>query len=469
MSDQPVPTPRPDESDADTSSAEKVVLIGDGDGPLVEALRADAGVVERDDTTDEPRGLIFTGSALPDAATIAGTLDSGAFVALVAPTGDALWALQTAIGITAPADSPALAVRKVDGGFRILMIGDGEVAGTTGTRESPPAKPSPSQQEPDYQANARALVAGPATVGADPSWIPPPGATWGFASEQFKSTLSMPGDSIAGGAGKTQQFAEGGSVDYYVYYVDGEPVEPYYYVVQRLTHQVNPGTLFGNTEAVRAWTIAWMRFTNPQPPTVGGAAAFGPDLTLVSVSPAGVQSESTTSEFSQQMGLEVVIPDGRGPQAFTASETIQMPIAGWTATDVSTLGTGQTGTVVCQTSPWTFGITYPPTYPTWWEYWDDPAAVRSEVAGHTDAVRGLPTTSASPLEYNAHIVWKFGAPLIGPAGNCEVQFADERRYIGSLVTNRGGSSNGTDTSTSLGNCLTGGLSMDLGEVVYQKS
>jgi hypothetical protein len=463
----------PDSLTTPTKSAQ-VSLIGDGNGPLVDALRAQAGVVERADASREPLDRIFTGSAVPDPATIESTLDSGAFVALVAPTDDALEALYAVTGTTARPGALALAVRKVDGGFRTLVIGDTEETYTTTSRDSSPTPPQPAPQEPDYEARARALVAGPADVGADPSWVPPAGATWGYSSEQLFSNMNLGCDLINGGAGKTQPFVEAGTVEYYVYYVDGEPVAPYYYVVERITNQLDPGPLFGNNDAVRAWSIAWIRFLG-QPPTVAGQSRFGQGLTLASISPEGIQPDTETADVSQQMGLEVDVSGGRGPQAFTASETSTVPITGWTAYDDSTLGTGQTSTVLCQTTPWTLGLDYPPnpTYPPWDQLIDDPAADEaSDAGGHTDAVNALPATSTSPLTYYAYRIWRFDASLIDPNGangrGCQVSFSEERRYIGMLITNRGGSTNWQDTVEWWCMGVDGGLAIDLGAVAVQK-
>jgi hypothetical protein len=448
-----------------------VSLIGDGHGPIVEALRAQPGVVESADAIGEPLDCIFTGSAAPDVATIERTLDSGKFVALVAPTDDGLAALYEATGSTARPGALALAIRKHDGGFRTLVIADTKATSGVITRGSSKPPPVPAPSAPDYEAHARALLAGPADVGADPSWNPPAGATWGYTTEQIHSNMGLGCELLNGhDASQMQTFVEGGSVDYYVYYVDGEPGEPYYYAVQRITHQVDPGGLVQNDVNIRAWANVRTRFRNIQPPTTPSGQPLGSGLTLVSVSPSGIQTDSVTAEISQQMTLVVAVPPGRDAQAFTASETRQTLIPGWTAYDDSTLGTQEPVTVLCQTTPWTVGHDYPCVWPPWDVVIDDPA-MDEMVGGHDDAVNGLPDTSTTPLTYYAYVVWRFDHSLIDPSGangrGCPVQFHDERRYLAMLLTSRGGSNDWQDQMSVCEGYPSGGLTMDLGAVALK--
>ena len=413
----------------------KVGFLGDSNSALAADMQSVVDLAPFSADTQNVDAVVVDAASSAagtlDGATIGAVLQSSRILAIAHPTAPIIAALVKVTG-QKPADQPDLIVcsKTAAHGYHTISLN-----AKAGANWQPGPDPAPG---PDAQPAAGAagsatstpplgqtigLVLNHLTTAAvatdqldtgDPTvsqLTPPIGATYGVwspTSIPMSTSNAVPIDKAQKSGDRTagtgvQPENNQANLELHVYYVDGENVPPYCYVIFKLTGGFNSGTMLANNQD----SVGFFQFLAEINATFNDANGnpIPAGVVVKSYSPSGPQQDSAEVSLTQEMGLMAGLgAKNLDPTQFTATEDNTISLTGWAMVD-STTAAGP-GWTFYQAQTWN-AIQHPPaSWPgTWWKtvYQDD-----------LNQVQPMPALSYSTLGYETAAVWAFESSLLGP-------------------------------------------------------
>jgi hypothetical protein len=386
------------------SSPYSFSLAGSPNSPLASELAGIAKVVPF--TSTEPAGdaLIIDGaSASVDVATMQRVLDGGSLVAVANPTA-ALFASIRKLAGAAPGGTPAMvALKKKAKGMGYdftcvqtpkTSVGANLVAALQTDLIPPPA---PRWNPMNAATLAKALGSPAELVGDATLNFGIPQAAYGGCISAFHpqswTSDSLTCDKVGGG--KTQTLNNSYYVDLYVYWVNGYPNTPsYYIVINRLYGSISAGTPVspaGDTYSEGYCNI----YAQIQPNSITDDSGNPlPGCSLLDHSPQNSAPGSATTATSQTLELYGTSSSGPAAIPVTISMNDSVSYPGWGVADLSSGLT--TSWQVYQSDGFNFN-THPLDTCNKWFY---------SLYDSSDNVLAFPSMSFGSVPFDTVTVWK---------------------------------------------------------------
>jgi hypothetical protein len=420
-----------------TLQPSRVGIVGDANGALAQELGATAQVVPFTGDLAGLDSVVLDGAssagAAPDTSAMMQTiLDAGTTLALAHPTEQQLEMLQGVVG-AAPTGA-------IDGGAftRVPATGARQAGrpkyssavvrsiqppqelfspwGGAAGELSVSGMPSLAARLQEAITRSRSALTDTAGLAADDAsgtgLIAPAGATFGVSTAAVVPQTwpwKAPWDPSTNG--QTQLATLSGSQSFYVYYVDGENVAPYYIVILRQVGVSNPGTpILVNNQNARGFiqiscdVTATVNQQSGQP--------FPQGVSLLWHSPTNGVGNPNLPVYVQGVTMTLMAGNEAGsrvPTAFAPSETSYVSLQNWGCQD---------NTSILTTSANYHQIGgFDPTVDLIANYHQWEQSVYTDPYKSDNTVIPMPAQSAASLTFETLGVWRFDASLISSSGS----------------------------------------------------
>lgn len=447
-------------------------FLGDAHGALAQELRSVAELVPLTTGEDASTDAVVLDSTA-SAGDLSGLLDSGKTVVFTQMSAAQTEALRALLGASPAGSFDGLAVtrRQAAPGYHCCLIPSGKPTAAAISNEfgasaaSVPASPGTVPSFADriavaIQASREGAEASLTTAGVGQGLIPPPGATFGqtgFSATPTNWGVQNTGDKTAGNS--TQNATTTANFAFYVYYVDGENVAPYYIVIFKQTGTFSPGNMIANNNNSKGFFQITGEVKSAVTQTSG--AAFPGGVSIVWHSPSASGSNSSVPVYIQEFSMILEADDGQGgttPTAFTPQEQAGIYLQDWGCQD----------NINGINPDWLFHqvTLFDPTVNTFNTFSDWWSSVYN-----SNNVDAPPALSTSALTYETLNVWTFDASLIntsGPNGRgLAVEFSGSWSQGLAFLDNPSGSTNGHHVLTDAGLGWGWAWYVDLGAVAVK--
>jgi hypothetical protein len=248
---------------------------------------------------------------------------------MVDPTESQRTEVAEMTGVTVPDSAAAVSVQTLGEGYRLGVIPGGTTGGAElVTEESDQPAPAETTAPESSKDDSLAAISRPLLRAGEAGLIGPPGASWGTRSiyMPFTGGFTMTAADFKYHVGETQEFSSSCESTFHVYWVDGEPPSPPYYLIilrQRAIFGVSKTSkMLHDAEHIRGFGLYSAKTE------VRNVRSTTNQVELNHVSPAG---NGRVANVSENVRMTQEVQGGKDFAAVTLQEGAELTLEQWTA------------------------------------------------------------------------------------------------------------------------------------------